>query len=75
VSSDRDIDRRIWKLFDGYVHGAITRREFLDRAAHITASGVSAATILTALSPTWMWASPSMAAIRPPTGQRPSRRR
>jgi carboxymethylenebutenolidase len=51
VSSDKDIDRRIWKLFDGYVHGAITRREFLDRAARITASGVSATTLLTALSP------------------------
>ena len=46
-----DIDWRIWKLFDGYVHGSLTRREFLDRAARFTASGVSAATILSALSP------------------------
>ncbi len=51
MSSDHEIDRRIWKLYDGYVHGAITRREFLDRAARITASGVTAATLLTALSP------------------------
>jgi carboxymethylenebutenolidase len=51
VSGKADIDRRIWQLFDGYVHGSITRREFLDRAARFTASGVSAATILSALSP------------------------
>ena len=46
-----DIDRRIWKLFDGYVHGTISRREFLDRAAKFTATGASAAALLTALSP------------------------
>jgi len=51
VRGKTDIDRRIWALFDGYVHGSITRREFLDRAARFTASGISAATILTALSP------------------------
>jgi carboxymethylenebutenolidase len=46
-----DIDRRVWKLFDGYVHGKISRREFLDRAAKFTATGVSAATLLATLSP------------------------
>jgi carboxymethylenebutenolidase len=46
-----DLDERVWKLFDGYVHGSITRREFLDRAARVTAGGVSAATLLSALSP------------------------
>ena len=46
-----NVDDRVWKLFDGYVHGSITRREFLDRAARITAGGVSAATLLSALSP------------------------
>ena len=51
MSGKTDIDRRIWKLYDGYVHGSITRREFLERAARFTASGVSAATILSALSP------------------------
>lgn len=44
-------DRRLMRLFDGYVHGQITRREFLDRAAAFTASGVTAATLLTSLSP------------------------
>lgn len=46
-----DVDERVWRLFDGYVHGTVTRREFLDRAARFTASGVSAATLLAALSP------------------------
>jgi carboxymethylenebutenolidase len=46
-----DIDERVWKLFDGYVHGTVSRREFLDRAARFTVGGVSAATLLSALSP------------------------
>ena len=44
-------DRRILELFDGYVHGKLTRREFLDRAAKFTAAGVSAAAVLASLSP------------------------
>ena len=44
-------DRRVMRLFDGYVHGQITRREFLDRAAKFTAAGVSAAAVLASLSP------------------------
>ena len=48
-----DIDKRIWRLFDGYVHGTISRREFIDRAAKFTATGVSAATLLSALSPNY----------------------
>lgn len=46
-------DRRVMRLFDGYVHGQITRREFLDRAARFTASGVSAAAVLASLSPNY----------------------
>jgi len=51
MSDKHDIDRRIWTLFDGYVHGTISRREFLDRAARFTATGVSASALLAALSP------------------------
>jgi carboxymethylenebutenolidase len=51
MTDEYDVDERVWRLFDGYVHGTVTRREFLDRAARFTASGVSAATLLTALSP------------------------
>lgn len=46
-------DPRILELFDGYVHGALTRREFLDRVAKISASGLSAAAILASLSPNY----------------------
>ena len=46
-----DYDPRILKLFDGYVHGQMTRRQFLDRAAGFATAGVSAAAILAALSP------------------------
>ena len=45
------LDREVMRLFDGYVHGQITRREFLDRAAAFTASGVTAAALLGSLSP------------------------
>ncbi len=46
-----EYDRRVMRLFDGYVHGQITRREFLDRAAKFTTAGVSAAAVLASLSP------------------------
>jgi len=51
VANILDYDPRILKLFDGYVHGKITRRQFIDRAASFTAAGVSAAAILASLSP------------------------
>lgn len=51
MNKKHDIDERVWKLFDGYVHGTVSRREFLDRAARFTVGGVSAATLLSALSP------------------------
>jgi acetyl esterase/lipase len=51
VSRKVDVDERIWKLYDGYVHGTVSRREFLEHAAYFTASGVSAATLLSVLSP------------------------
>lgn len=44
-------DRQVMRLFDGYVHGQITRREFLDRAAKFMTAGVSAAAVLASLSP------------------------
>ncbi len=46
-----DYDPQILKLFDGYVHGKLTRRQFLDRAAGFATAGLSAAAILAALSP------------------------
>ncbi|MDJ0910508.1 MAG: dienelactone hydrolase family protein [Woeseiaceae bacterium] len=52
-----DYDPRILKLFDGYVHGQLTRRQFLDRAAGFATAGLSAAAILSALSPDYALAS------------------
>lgn len=46
-----EIDPKILELFDGYVHGSVTRRQFLDRAARLAASGASASALLAALSP------------------------
>ena len=46
-----DYDPKVMRLFDGYVHGQISRRQFLDRVAAVTASSVSAAAILSSLSP------------------------
>ena len=51
MSNKSKLDRNVMRLFDGYVHGQITRREFIDRAAAFTASGVTAAALLGSLSP------------------------
>ena len=46
-----DFPREVLALFDAYVHGQIDRRGFLEGAARFTASGVTAAAMLDALSP------------------------
>jgi carboxymethylenebutenolidase len=47
-----DFAPEVLRLFDKYVHGALDRRGFLDRAAKFAAAGgVSAAALLEALSP------------------------
>jgi carboxymethylenebutenolidase len=38
-------------VYDGYVHGRISKREFLDRAARFTVAGLSAAALIEALRP------------------------
>ena len=47
----KDFDQRLLDLFDGYVHGRIDRREFLDRAAVFAVGGMTAAGLLDILSP------------------------
>lgn len=47
----KDFPPEVLELFDGYVHGGITRREFLDRAARYAVGGVSAAAMLQSLAP------------------------
>jgi carboxymethylenebutenolidase len=51
MANKPDYDPKVMRLFDGYVHGQMTRREFLDRVATITTSSVAAAAILSSLSP------------------------
>jgi len=51
VANSEKYDRRVMRLFDGYVHGQISRRQFLDGTAKITASATTAAAILAALCP------------------------
>ena len=46
-----DFDPQVQILFDAYVHGAIDRRGFLDKAARYAAGGVTAAMMLDALNP------------------------
>ena len=46
-----DFDQSLLDLYDGYAHGQISRRQFLDKAAKYAAGGVTAAALLEALSP------------------------
>src|ERR1043166_8263844 len=41
-----EIDQRVFDLYDEYCHGAIDRREFLARAAAVTAGGLAMAQAL-----------------------------
>jgi carboxymethylenebutenolidase len=46
-----DFDPELLRLFDAYVHGAIDRRGFLDKARKYAVGGVTAAMLLDALNP------------------------
>jgi carboxymethylenebutenolidase len=48
-----DFDPEVLKLFDGYVHGRVSRRDFLSRASRYAAGGTTAATLLAQLSPSF----------------------
>jgi carboxymethylenebutenolidase len=49
-----DFDQELLILFDAYVHGAIDRRAFLDRAAKYAVGGITAAMLLDQLSPKFL---------------------
>ena len=51
-----DFPPEVLKLFDGYVHGTINRREFLDRAARFAVGSFTAAAMLESLKPNFAWA-------------------
>src|SRR3972149_8994025 len=46
-----DFDQELLILFDAYVHGAIDRRGFLDKAKKFAGGGIPAAMLLDQLSP------------------------
>jgi len=48
-----DFDPEVLKLFDGYVHGQLSRRDFLSRAGRYAVGGATAATLLAQLSPSF----------------------
>ena len=51
-----DFPPEVLKLFDGYVHGAISRRNFLDRASKYAIGGFTAAAMLESLRPNYAFA-------------------
>ena len=51
-----DFPQEVLRLFDGFVHGTKTRREFLDGAGRFAVGGFTAAAMLEALQPNFAWA-------------------
>ncbi|WP_157017081.1 YghX family hydrolase [Mesorhizobium xinjiangense] len=49
----KDFGPELLELYDFYAHGMITKREFLDRAAKFAVGGMTAAAILSAMSPNY----------------------
>lgn len=49
--SAKDFPQELLELYDFYAHGKITKREFLDRASKFAVGGVTAAMLLSQLSP------------------------
>ena len=47
----KDFHPGLLELYDGYVHGRLSRRDFLDRAAAFALAGLSASALLASLSP------------------------
>jgi len=48
-----DFPQEVLDLFDHYIHGEMSRRQFLDRAAKYTAEGLTALTIFNSLRPNY----------------------
>ena len=51
-----DFPQELLNIFDGYVHGGIDRREFMERAQKFAGAGVTAAMLLEMLTPNFAWA-------------------
>ena len=46
-----DFDQRILEIFDGYVHGKMSKRDFIERAGKFAAAGVTGAMLFEQLQP------------------------
>src|SRR5260370_7878686 len=55
-SKASEFDQELLNLFDQYVHGAISRRDFMDGAAKFAVGGLTAAAISEALRPNYSYA-------------------
>jgi len=51
-----EFDQQLLDLYDGYAHGEMSRRDFLERASDFAVGGVTAASLLASLSPEYAWA-------------------
>jgi carboxymethylenebutenolidase len=51
-----DFPQELLDLLDGYVHGGISRREFLDGAQKFAVGGITAASLFQMLKPNYAWA-------------------
>jgi|TARA_R100000501_G_scaffold13151_3_gene24084 carboxymethylenebutenolidase len=51
-----DFHPRILEIFDGYVHGKLTKRDFISRATRYAAAGVTGAMLFDQLKPDYAWA-------------------
>jgi carboxymethylenebutenolidase len=49
----KDFDPEVLKLFDQYVHGQLSRRDFISNATRYAVAGATGASLLAALSPTF----------------------
>ena len=49
----KDFPTELLELYDGYVHGRINRRQFLDHAGMLALGGITALGALAALSPNY----------------------
>lgn len=57
----KDFPQELLDLYDYYAHGKITKRDFLDKAAKFAVGGVTAAVLLSQLSPNYVLAQQVMA--------------
>ncbi|HEV2220142.1 MAG TPA: dienelactone hydrolase family protein, partial [Casimicrobiaceae bacterium] len=48
-----EFPQEVLNLFDGYIHGMLSRREFLDRAARHSVGGFTAVAMLQSLTPNY----------------------